>query len=241
MLSIFENLFKVSNPVERELSDYLERHSAKYFSQGTSLLSEVSEELQLEAQAKLRGFFDDVLAAENPRQELRKLLVTIMQQYSEYQVSCLTEVEKKATFYPTCPYISGKLFQKIALFKDTLELLEQFGQNASTDQLVDMANRAALTNLYFLNALNVLRAYVDDGATKPDWFRPLLVACMVSAEYRVREALGEELSIDELLRWAAMDILPNIVKSGRDEPFRHWQAELADASDHITDLGVSFE
>lgn len=225
-LQKLRSLFSTTQITPAVLDQALKEHAQEYFYSET-ILSHLSEETKRKQIAGLEAHLRDAFSAPNPLVKVRENICGYAFQYAEVQVVCLTEAERAQAFYSSNPSISASLYRRISSAAPHITDLQDMVGTAEDEELISAANLRSAIYLFYLNAFNMVRIYLDD-VTEPDWFYPLIEAELVRAENRVRKAMGLPLTVLEANDALVYSSISNMVENGSDNPYLAWRERWPD-------------
>lgn len=225
-MGIFSGLRQARGQVRTatECAVILGPHVAQYFS--LPRLAAHSEEWKNKIKADFDARTVAILQAENPLLALRQEIATTALSSAPFHVLSMTAKDKAAQFYADCPLVSDELQHHLAaciehhdglrefwwLFKDL-----PFRKESSLDECVfSYALTYSLVGLFYANGFNQMRpVYKDVPEHGRDWFRPLILSCMIYAEDDFRSKIG----------------LPSLLKDGDDRLYHVSFSRLVERGD----------
>ena len=202
-------------------------HTQEYFSYPR--LSELTQETQDIIKTNLMQHVMDVVNAENPFIALRDEIAGQVLIYSEYQVLCLTEEEKKEFDFSNCPYISGELYKDIDKADKYMTELDEFkwkNPDITNEQLISYCNSKSLVSLYYMNGINLLRREFDDYDDEKDWFKPFIESQLIAQEYLARDKMELPQLIGDSIEYLKYSTFLNLVRNGHENPLYEWEKGL---------------
>lgn len=130
----------------------------------------------------------------NKISKFRELFTESVLYYTDLQVVCLTEEEKKVMHFANEKKISGTLYKTIKeclpLNNQTINLLND-NPNLTDKECLDYSNTISAMNNFHMNGLNLLRLDIGDYSEKveDDWFLPFVTSMLIFSEDTIRREL----------------------------------------------------
>lgn len=221
----------IRNWQRSNLGKALELHTKEYFT-GYPRLSSLSEETKNKITGEFYKKVFEITATENPFLAMREYLASLVVEFSELQVLCLTEEEKAESFYADCPYVSGKLYRhidKAANFVDDLRELKWKNAEISNSDCVSFCNSRCVLYLYYINGFNYIRSEFDDVDREKDWLQPFIKSMLIWSEEQIREKIGMDTLLPNRFDGLKYSTFMNLVVNGHKNPYFEWEKHWSDS------------
>ena len=182
------NLFK------SELQKDLDKHVKGMLYENKNILSVLGSPVKRKMKDDLFNLIS-IIQKENTISKFREMFTESVLYYTDLQVVCLTEEEKKVMPFATEKKISGTLYKIVKecmpLNNQTMNYLKD-NPNLSDDECVIYCNSITAVNNFHMNGLNLLRLDIGDYSEKveDDWFLPFVTSMLIFSENTIRNELN---------------------------------------------------
>ena len=182
------NLFK------SELQKDLDKHVKGMLYENKNILSGLGSPVKRKMKDDLFNLIS-IIQKENTISKFREMFTESVLYYTDLQVVCLTEEEKKVMPFATEKKISGTLYKIVKecmpLNNQTMNYLKD-NPNLSDDECVIYCNSITAVNNFHMNGLNLLRLDIGDYSEKveDDWFLPFVTSMLIFSENTIRNELN---------------------------------------------------
>ena len=181
------NLFK------SKLQKDLDNHVKSMLYENENILTGLSSSEKTRLKDNLFNLISTI-KKENKISKFRELFTESILYYTDLQVICLTEEEKKLMPFANEKKISGtlyKIIKKCLPFNNQTKNLLNDNPKFTDKECVKFCNAISAMNNFQMNGLNLLRLDIGDYSEKieDDWFLPFVTSMLIFSEDTIRREL----------------------------------------------------